>query len=329
MNSNDALAVLECNGLLELVLPVDYRFDPYTAGFSLRHFPTVKSLSFWKMMGLGVGRHPFLTNILTDLPNLQHVDMDCGHASGRKVSSILHDPRLQLSSVTLRHVEPYFSPLVLRPLLLPQPAGENATRRHFLRHTLVRLTAVTAYRPYAMSDLILLLANCPNLQHVEVCNIAVDASQQSHGKLQGDAAMKTVELFMAQLGDQTLLRELSIYFDYETPSCGRPMPFPAMALTLEVHYGLSQLSRLSNLESFVMMGIFHRLQCRGQEWMAAHWPWLRYLGLSPLAFDRVLGSLSLEDYKAGLTRDRPALAKWSVDLNDRMVEFDTRDLNCL
>lgn len=140
--------------------------------------------------------------------------------------------------------------------------------------------------------------------------------------------MKTVELFMAQLGDQTLLRELSIYFDYETPSCGRPMPFPAMALTLEVHYGLSQLSRLSNLESFVMMGIFHRLQCREQEWMAAHWPRLRYLGLSPLAFDRVLGSLSLEDYKAGLIRDRPALAKWSVDLNDRMVEFDTRDLNC-
>lgn len=106
--------------------------------------------------------------------------MDCGHASGRKVSSILHDPRLQLSSVALRHVEPYFFPLVLRPLLLPLPAGENATRRHFLRHALVRLTADTAYRPYAMSDLILLLANCPNLQHDEVCNIAVDASQQNH-----------------------------------------------------------------------------------------------------------------------------------------------------
>ncbi|KAF9336898.1 hypothetical protein BG006_007006 [Podila minutissima] len=199
-----------------------------------------------------------------------------------------------------------------------------------------------------MSDWILLLANCSSLQHVEVRNIAVDASQPepcppwlcqvqtltvgfeyAQCKLQGDAAMKTVELFMAQLVDQTLLRELSIYYDYETPSCVRLMPFPAMALTLEAHYGFSQLSRLSNLESFVMMGIFHGLQCREQEWMAAYWPRLRYLGLSPLALDRVLGFLSLEDYKAGLIRNRPALAKWSVNLNGRVVEFDTRDLSCL
>ncbi|KAG0328730.1 hypothetical protein BG000_000339, partial [Podila horticola] len=74
--------------------------------------------------------------------------------------------------------------------------------------------------------------------------------------------MTTVELFMARLGYQTLLRQLRIYFNYETPNWGRPMPLPAMALTLEAAYGLSQWSRLSRLEHFSMMAFFHRFECR-------------------------------------------------------------------
>lgn len=168
MGQNRSLAILENNGLLELVLPSVMMVG--SRPFRLRCYPSVRSLSCREMIGDSAAQ--FLRDIPTCLPALQKLDVDVQNPQVNVLSAFFQDTRLNLSSLSLREISSVLYSATLHPLL--QSHGRTGSR-DVLRTALVRLSTWGGH--LAMSQLLELLAACPNLQHQVVGSTSIGGTE--------------------------------------------------------------------------------------------------------------------------------------------------------
>ncbi|KAF9299675.1 hypothetical protein BGZ74_008764, partial [Mortierella antarctica] len=128
-----------------------------------------------------------------------------------------------------------------------------------------------------------------------------------------ESADLTASLFMEHLGKQTLLQRLHVYYidAADDSSC-----FPILELNLESQNGLSQLSRLSNLESFSLLGVGHHMERREIDWMAVHWPRLRNMEVSSTYAVGYDGPIDQQQYVAHLSSYWPTFPRLNIDIVD-------------
>ncbi|KAG0089216.1 hypothetical protein BGZ93_009982 [Podila epicladia] len=268
----------------------------------------------------------FMSDIPIYLPALREVDMDVQNSDANVLSAFIQDPHLQLSSVSLRDLEPELFTSFLNPLLRPVRSSDSSD---FLRCALVRLT--TRGGPLALSHVLDVLATCPNLQDLAIYNIGgygpkseirhpwvcqlrsltLGFNKFSYGP-NDEPADVTACMLMEHLGKQILLQRLLVYYVEEArnSSC-----FP-MELNLESQNGLTQLSRLSNLESFSLLGVDHHMERSEIDWMAVHWPRLRIMEVSPMNAVDENGPIDQDQYAERLSSYWPTFPRLNIDIVD-------------
>lgn len=285
------VAVLENNGVLEISMP--YQEDLFirlSVTLSTR-FPALQHLD----MGLFRSVYPRVLQVLpASCPNLRTFVMPLNKIRSDDVETFMMDPRMKLSSLTLKGIGPITYAIALRPSLL-QPTN-------FLCHALVK---ATFNRNSSLSSLLEVLALCPNLHSLLTSEVIINGSEpdispvwacrrlqvlnlrlvlkgslftfHDHNKealaLAENSAAKLASTFMQQLGQQFHLRELHLVDSHR-----RYTTFQFIRLSLE-NSGMKHLAELRQLESIMFTGDVKSIGGAEVEWMSIHWPHLKSIQL--------------------------------------------------
>lgn len=292
---DDSLVILMNDGILEITLPLPAMLLSVLT--LLERYPATHSLHMDNIYESDSAR--IMQGIPRKLPNLKKLDMAFYGVYGDSLSDLallFQDPLHQLSEVRFRGLGPFWYESAVRPVLL---SASSLHSPHSLCNTLTELSFVEGSVGDGRFDIRLLvevLASCPHLQDLDVsCVDPCEVVYQNPGpsppwvcKLQhlslnfemwdnpeipADFAMS----FMEQLGAQTDLISLSLYFDDgDYGLCDLSF----FQLTLDPKNGLGALSRLVNLRDFFAVGlVLPRMGMEEWAWMYAHWPSLRTLTL--------------------------------------------------
>ncbi|KAG0341421.1 hypothetical protein BG000_009122 [Podila horticola] len=265
--------------------------------------PLLKRYSGLRRLGTGMLTPLLVDHVMELLPdtNTDIQELDVSYVEEQALSTYLTDPRVQLSSLSvktiLRNKDNCYRFLLTDVFLEPH---------HFFHTALVRLDLHGI--PTVMPQVLQLLGGSPNMKYLDaghvhltseepdmcapwVCtgltglrmqihlfNVFFSSSKMDYFeqlRMIQDKAETMAGSFMAQLGSLTELRELELRFNDPTECDSTPF----LALNVEAENGLRQLEKLDRLEKLVISGVLHRVGDREVEWMAAHWPRLRSIEL--------------------------------------------------
>lgn len=349
------MAVLATNesSALEVCLPTLFWSDFYgdeqetLLESILKRFPVLRRLSS--------GDNDDIANRLARtlpwsyLPHLREIDLQ--GASELRLEEFMDDPRVveqELSTVSLWSI---YSPPEVGPSM-PFFLADKYRHRHFLLDALTNLELET--KLLHMTHLLTILERFPNLQRLlaplvviigiiepeTVLPWATRSLEELHLGiyLQGHesdmcrdvpkntpqhvafrslaCAERIASQFMAQVGEQTQLRELALLF-CRSRKCGTS---PFLRLDLHPTQGLGQLSRLRQLESFRVSGLMHEVGKDEIRWMKQCWPRLRSIELP--VFD-CRGGATMLAFPVGCEAYLPEeYTKWFPNLQLR-IPWDT------